>query len=349
VRKSLGWGIVALGMALVPGGAARADELSIDGEVTTPLTLDDTALGGTTVMATIGTDVYSGSSVYSLISDAGFENNPAQAKNGNLLDYLVVSGTSGQSVVLSEGQIDPGFGGQPSNPQAFIATTKNGVPIAPVLIVPTDPNGLTDGYDVTGVNNISVNWAAVPSASTTALDNENTFTVTGNRIAGAPVTYNTTSFPATFPTSGQTTQNDTYQGPGGTTNVQFTGVPIFTLLQNAGLITDPTDPQSILDDYIVVTGSNEPTSSAPFDYAVLYSMGEIDPDYNGGFPMGTDDPLIAQLANGTFRSTAPLDLKGGRYDSDVINIDVETIPEPDSLALLLSPLLLLALVRRRRA
>jgi hypothetical protein len=170
------WGkglfVLAFAVPLITGGTAEADPLAINGEVATPLTLNDDALGGTSVSATIGGVQYSGSSVYSLISDAGFENNPAQAKNGNLLDYLTITGTTGRSAVLSEGQIDPNFGGQAGNPQDFVATSANGSPIAPRLIVQSDPNGTSDGYDITGVRSITVGWATLPAFSTSVLNNE---------------------------------------------------------------------------------------------------------------------------------------------------------------------------------
>jgi hypothetical protein len=333
----------ALALTLVAGGTARADVLSVNGEVATPLTLNDNALGGTSVSATIGGVQYSGSSVYSLISNAGFENNPAQAKNGNLLDYIAITGANGQSVVLSEGQIDPGFGGQPGNPQDFIATNANGSPIAPELIVQSDPNGTADGYDVTGVTSVTVGWAAVPSFSTSALNNESSFSVTGD-IASPPVSYSTSTFSSVFPT--QTTQTDTFLAGSSPTTATFTGVPLFTLLQNAGLVTDPSNPDSVLDEYIVVTGSNEPTTGVD-DYAVLYSLGEIDPAFNDF--NSTNVPLIAEVGGTTFRTTAPSDQKGGRYDSDVINIDVAAVPEPGSIALMLPAIaLFFALNRRRR-
>jgi hypothetical protein len=335
--------VLALAVTLIAGGTAEADPLTINGEVATPLTLNDNALGGTSVSATIGGVQYSGSSVYSLITDAGFQNNPAQAKNGNLLDYLSITGATGQSVVLSEGQIDPSFGGQTGNPQDFIATSANGSPIAPRLIVQSDPNGTTDGYDITGVKSITVGWATVPAFSTSVLNNESSFTVTGH-IASSPASYSTSNFSSTFPS--QTTQTDSYYAGATPTTKTFTGVPIFTLLQNAGLLTDPSNPQSILDDYIVVTGSNEPTNTSPLDYTVLYSLGEIDPAYND-FTSATE-PLLAEVSGTTFRTTAPSDKLGGRYDSDVVNINVvDTVPEPVSLALMLPPLILLFAFSRR--
>jgi len=334
---------LTLAVPFIVGGTAKADTLSINGEVATPETLNDDALGGSPVSATIGGVIYSGSSVYSLISGAGFESNPAQAKNGNLLDYLTVTGATGQSVVLSEGQIDPSFGGQAANPQIFVATSANGAPIAPRLIVQTDPHGTTDGYDVSGVASITVGWASVPTFSTSTLNNESSFSVTGH-VASPPASYSTSNFNSIFPT--QTTQTDTYLAGGNSTTKTFTGVPLYTLLQNAGLITNSANPQSILDDYIVVTGSNEPTTSSPFDYAVLYSLGEIDPDFNA-FTSSTV-PLLAEVGGTTFRSTAPLDSFGGRYDSDVINIDVvDTVPEPGPLALMLPPLVLVLTLGRR--
>jgi hypothetical protein len=353
VRISSKIGGCALGMVLVSSMGAWADVLTIDGEVATPESLNDSALGGTAASAVIGGVTYTGSSVYSLIQGAGFLSDPAQAKNGNLLDYLTINSAGGQSVVLSEGQVDPNFGGtttnlQTSAPQTapFIATMANGSPIAPRLIVPSDPTGTSDGYDVTSVNNITVAYATVPTLTNAALTNESQFTVTGKQVTGT-TTYNTTTFPTTFPT--ETSQSDLFvSGTPPASSHNFTGVSIFSLLQNAGLIVDPTDPQSILDDYIVVTGSNFTSGKSftpPLDYAVVYSLGEIDPDYND-FTSATF-PLLADLGT-TFRSTAPSDFLGGRYDSDVVNIDAEAVPEPGSLALILSSLLLFAVGRGRR-
>jgi hypothetical protein len=345
-RTHWGTSTFALGLALALLGvrSASADEITIGGAVSTPLSLNDDALGGTAESAMIGGVSYSGSSVYSLIQAANFQPDPAQSKNGNLLDYLVLTGTDGQSVVLSEGQLDPSFGGQPGNPPIFIATSANGSPIAPRLIVQTDPNGTTDGYDITGVSNITVGQAAVPALSNSALNTQSAFTVTGAGAGSSTASYNTSNFPSVFPT--QTTQMDNYLSGSTPTMTTFTGVPIFTLLQNAGLTPDPTDLQAILDEYIVVTGSNEPTMGVD-DYAVLYSLGEIDPAYND-FTSSTV-PLLAEVGGTTFRSTAPSDEKGGRYNSDVVNINVvDPVPEPGSISLLAAGLLSLGLMMRRR-
>jgi hypothetical protein len=43
--------------------------------------------------------------------------------------------TEGRRHTFSEGQIDQNFGGQAGNPRDFIATSANGSPIAPRLIV----------------------------------------------------------------------------------------------------------------------------------------------------------------------------------------------------------------------
>lgn len=332
---------LALPLSLAAAGSANA-QLTVNGEVATSETLSDSDLGGTTVSATIDGNMYSGSSVYSLISDAGFEANPAQAKNGDLLDYLTISNASGQSVVLSEGQIDPNFGGQSSNPQDFIATTENGNPIAPELIVQSDPNGLSDGYDVTDVSNIAVDWASVPGFPTSVLDDESAFTVTGD-VTDSGTTYDAASVAALSP---QSTQTDTFEAGSNTDTDTFTGPTIFTVLQDAGLDAAPSDP-SLLDDYIVVTGSNEPTTGVD-DYAVVYSLGEIDPAFNGNFTT-TSAPLVTYTGTSDeFRTTAPSDLKGGRYESDLINIQVDSVPEPASLAVMLPGMLSLLSLRRYR-
>lgn len=309
-------------LALSGGRDARADTILVGGAVMTPMSVNDASLTGTTVMA--NSSAYVGSSVYGLIMGAGFLS-PTQVNgnpNGNLLDYVVVTSTSGQSVVLSEGEIDPGFGGHTTATTDIIATAMNGTPIAPQLIVPGDVNGGMGGRDIASIASISVveagpNLAAIAGQPTTQ------FSISGN--LASPGMY-TSLAPSV-------TENVSYRSGSGTTNATFTGSAIYTLLANSGLTTDPA---AILDDYLVATGSD--------GYGVVYSLGELDPTYHTD-PTG---PALVASTSGTFRSTSPGDYKGGRYVSGLENLNVATaVPEPATLALFGVPVLLLVLRRRR--
>jgi hypothetical protein len=317
-------------LALFASRSAVADAILIDGSVTTPQSVNDASLGGTIVTADGNT--YAGTSVYNLISAAGIEA-PAQLNgnpNSDLLDYIVVTGANNQSVVLSEGEVDPGFGG--STNVDIIANMENGKPITPQLIVPGDVNGGIGGRDIGGIGTITVGEASpAPGALTNAPSTQ--FTITG----AAPTSTTYTSLSG-FPQTAETVSYISGSPPAASHS--FSGVPIFTLLQNAGLAPDPEDPSAILDDYIVATATD--------GYAVVYSLGELDPTYDVN-PDGP--PLVAVVSgsSGEFRSTAPGDVKGGRYNSNLESLNlVNAVPEPGSISLLAAGLLSLALMKRRR-
>jgi hypothetical protein len=63
----------------------------------------------------------------------------------------------------------------------------------------------------------------------------------------------------------------------------FTGVSIWTLLTDAGIVTDPAIKNDILNYYLLATGSD--------GYEAIFSLGELDPMFGG-----TGEPdLIAYL------------------------------------------------------
>jgi hypothetical protein len=76
-------------------------------------------------------------------------------KNGFLSDYVAVTGTGGQTVVVSEGEIDPSFGG--------INYQQNGTTITPTLIIPGDVNGGIGGRDIADISGIAIGTAIVPT------------------------------------------------------------------------------------------------------------------------------------------------------------------------------------------
>ena len=292
--------------------------LSVTGAVTTPVAITPSVLAAsyTPVTVTIGSGAnaatFVGASVYSLISGAQFLY-PTSAKNGFLEDYIAVTGANGAQVVLSEGEIDPAFGGKSSTD--IIAYSENGVAIAPELIVPGDVNGGIGGRDITGVTNLAVGIAALPSAlpGTPAAPS---VTLSGDLTPSAnPYTI------GTFEHLGATTQTDTFLAGAASTTTTFTGAPLSSVLASAGL-------SQSLDDYVVATGSD--------GYGVVYSDGEINPatranptalvaynDGSGPFPSvgGVSDAL---------RTTAPGDSKGGRYVSMLDSISVAT-PSNDAV------------------
>jgi DMSO/TMAO reductase YedYZ molybdopterin-dependent catalytic subunit len=106
----------------------------------------------------------------------------------------------------------------------------------------------------------------------------------------------------------------TYQAGRGVEEASFTGVPLWTLLGEAGGIDDPAK-RAELHHIMRITGWD--------GYLVVISTGEIAPDF-GGKPA-----LLAYRRNDEapaetgFRLVMPGDKHGGRYVRDVVSIEVE--------------------------
>jgi hypothetical protein len=128
------------------------------------------------------------------------------------------------------------------------------------------------------------------------------------------------------------TQTVTYQAGGTPVNQDFTGVPLWNFLNDAGvngggglnpLTPPPSTPtqNQVNRMYVVTTGSD--------GYRAVTSIGEINPNF------GNTPSLVAyQQANppgstptdlgndGFARTTAPVDIRGGRYVSNIARMDV---------------------------
>ncbi|WP_326541907.1 molybdopterin-binding oxidoreductase [Pseudorhodoferax sp.] len=122
----------------------------------------------------------------------------------------------------------------------------------------------------------------------------------------------------------------------------YLGVPLFDVVQNA-LATDNNTPgatntgnagRRLIEHYVL--------SSATDGYQVVYALGELSPNFGGNQP--PNQPLIAyaQKVNGTvtplddstdgpFRVTAPGDIRGGRYASNVTKLEVG-VPAPTPMS-----------------
>src|SRR5262245_25183650 len=172
-----------------------------------------------------------------------------------------------------------------------------------------------------------------PAGFASALPVTNEFALSG--IVNTPGTFNLSSLQAFTPV----TETVTYVAGSTTVNQDFTGVPLYAFLTSAGggggIVTTPGVNNDILRDYVVVTGSD--------GYQTVTSVGEIHPNFGvvtGSVPVTPQPPvqnqsLIAyQQANppgstptdlgndGFARTTAPNDIRGGRYVSNISNIGV---------------------------
>jgi hypothetical protein len=104
----------------------------------------------------------------------------------------------------------------------------------------------------------------------------------------------------------------------------YTGAGLWPLLNDAGLQLDAARKNDVLGRYLLATGAD--------GYKVVFALGELSPDF-GNKPSvvayaettgGASAPL--GTADGPFRVTAPGDVKGGRYVSNLVRLDVAAAP-----------------------
>lgn len=116
------------------------------------------------------------------------------------------------------------------------------------------------------------------------------------------------------------TQTVSFLGGGATQTHTYTGASLWGIVNGAGIVTSGAKGD-ILNKYILATGSD--------GYRVVYSLSEINPTY-GNRPdlvayAETLNGVSAPLgADGFARTTAPNDARGGRYVSNLVNLDVRS-------------------------
>jgi DMSO/TMAO reductase YedYZ molybdopterin-dependent catalytic subunit len=110
-------------------------------------------------------------------------------------------------------------------------------------------------------------------------------------------------------------------GTGQQTHV-YTGASLWSMLNQIGITTNAAVKNDVLGKYVIATGSD--------NYRALFAMGELSPDFgNRG-----NQVVYAETINGTsaalnttdgpLRVTAPGDVKGGRYVSNLVTLKVGT-------------------------
>ncbi|MDR5881791.1 molybdopterin-dependent oxidoreductase [Caballeronia sp. LZ032] len=119
-----------------------------------------------------------------------------------------------------------------------------------------------------------------------------------------------------------TTQTVSFgSGTGQQTHV-YTGASLWSMLNQIGITTNAAVKNDVLAKYVIATGSD--------NYRALFAMGELSPDFgNRG-----NQVVYAETINGTsaalsstdgpLRVTAPGDVKGGRYVSNLVTLKVGT-------------------------
>ncbi len=342
------WRSALVGAALLIGSGWRAEaaattQLTVTGNVTAPATYTLTALQAlpaTTETVTYQTGsgpqtgTFAGPTLWSLLNTVGLQS-PA-VKNGVLRQYVVATGSDGYTAVFSMGELDPMFGG--SSPQVLVADQENGAPLGSTgfarTVAPKDDFG---GRYVSNLANLRVGTAPALAAQGSGTTTQ--FTLSGS--VTSPGTYTLSRLQA-LPA---TTESVTYLASGTAVTASFTGVSLWTLLSDAGIVTNPAIKNDILNYYVLATGSD--------GYESIFSFGELDPMFGGG---GAPDLIAYETnggslgADGFARLVVPGDDFGGRYVSNLVSLEVidAAVPEPASIALLTSALMATGLLQVAR-
>jgi len=141
----------------------------------------------------------------------------------------------------------------------------------------------------------------------------NSFTVSGE--VKKPAVFNLNKLEQFAPAQA----NVTYFAAGSVVTESFTGVLLWDLLNNSpvgGIVTDPTVKNDILHKIVIVTGTD--------CYQSVFSAGEFDPFFGGSQIMVAYATGGQSLGSAGFaRIVAPGDKAGGRFVSNIANIDVE--------------------------
>jgi len=280
----------------------------------TPVTTETVAYsaGGTPV-----SDTYTGITLQNRLDVAGGVD-VTTAKNDVLSKYVVATGADGYKAAFSLGEIDPKFGDQP----VLVATSDTSGQLGPNgsdglarMVVPGDHAG---GRYVSDLVDLHVgSLPEPPSEGPGGVSDQ--FTVAG-QIAD-PATFT----PITLAALDQsTTETATFLSGAGQVSDTYTGVSLWTLLQDQGLVTEPSIKNDVLRFGVVATGSD--------GYRALISLGEIDPAF-GNQPdivayADTGGQLGPDGSAGAMRLVVPGDHAGGRYVSNLVDLRVVDLTAP---------------------
>ena len=237
-------------------------------------------------------------------------------KNAILRYYVLATGTNGSQSLISLGEIDPNFSGSATpDVVTFSGNTAS--------LVFTSSGAA--GRNITSL--ASLQLLSVPSLPLVA----NALPSTSVTLAG------NVSHPGAYTFQGADPQNvspitETVNGD------TYTGPPFFALI-------DPSNP-NILNQYVVTAGTD--------GYLVLLSLAELDPAFGASTAINQLDLVPYADTGGNFpgaalaRTILPGDtpFAHGRWVSNLFLIDVAAIPEPATLALLMTALIGMAMAFR---
>nr|WP_294543897.1 hypothetical protein [uncultured Rhodopila sp.] len=256
-------------------------------------------------------DTYTGTTLWDLLNYAGGVTTTT-AKNDILSKYVIATGSDGYQAVFSPGEIDPSFGNQP----VLVAYSDTAGQLGPNgsdglarVVVPGDIAG---GRYVSDLVSLKVESLPEPGPGGAG-------GISPQATLSGAVADPTIVTPETLIALNQsTTETATYLAGGTPVTDTYTGVSLWTLIQDAGLLTDPAVKNDLLGFAVVATGSD--------GYRAIISLGEIAPNFGNQPDLVAYSDTGGQLgpggADGALRLIVPGDAAGGRYVSNLVSLQV---------------------------
>jgi hypothetical protein len=297
----------------------------IYGDVGTPglvniaqVTPQTTVSASYTAAGTPVSDTFTGANLWSLLQNNAGGITTTDSKNDILSKYVVATGADGYQAVYSAGELDPNFGNRPIT----VATSDTAGQLGPKgsdglsrVVVPGDNAG---GRYVSEL--VSLNVGSLPEPGPTGNGG-----YSPQATLSGTVTTPTTLTADSLAHTGQTEKvTATYASAGGQTTDTYTGVSLWNVIQDAGLLTDPAVKNDLLHDIVVATGSD--------GYRAVFSLGEIAPQFGNQNDIVAYADTAGQLggggADGALRIVVPGDAAGGRYVSNLTSLQVIDVTAP---------------------
>jgi hypothetical protein len=258
-------------------------------------------------------DTYTGITLWNLLDTAGGGVDTTTAKNDILSKYVIATGSDGYTAVYSLGEIDPMFGNQP----ILIASSDTAGQLGPSgadglsrVVVPGDIAG---GRYVSDL--VSLQVVSLPEPGPTGAGG-----ISPSATLSGAVADPTVITPATLSKllNQTVTETATYLQAGMPVTDTYTGVSLWNLIQDAGLLINPAIKNDALNFVVVATGSD--------GYRAVFSLGEIDPAFGNQQDIVAYADTAGQLgsggSDGAMRIVVPGDSAGGRYVSNLTSLQV---------------------------
>ena len=258
------------------------------------------------------TDTYTGVKLWDLLGEAGGVT-VTSAGHDILSKYVVATGADGDKAVFALGEIHPDFAAQP----IMVAYDDTNGRFGPHgwdgrarMVVPGDH---TNGRNISDLVKLQV--LSLPEPRPTGPGGPAEQLLLSGDVADPTIVTpetlaalnNSVTMTATYVSSHEGTITDTY-----------TGVSLWTLIEDAGLLTDPHVKNDLLNFIVVGTGSD--------GYRAIISVGEIAPQFGNQPVLVAYADTIGHLGPGgrasAMQLVVPGDTQVGRYVENLVSLEV---------------------------